>query len=166
MKRNLLFVLIALLTMACSVFAAEWVQIGEKIYLDASSVSRYEYRLNFDKDILYSIWKKSLNDGKDTWKNLEKKYGKKLWYDKELLVVNCTKKELAIKSIIDYDLNENVAGSYESSYLEWQSVVPETNGELMYALVCSAASTNAQNADRKTIQTPTNARIKIKYHKK
>jgi hypothetical protein len=163
MKKNLLFALIVMLAMACSVFAAEWVQIGEKSYMDVSSLAPYKYNYT---DITYSIWKKSLNDGTDTWKNLEKRYGKKIGYNKALFVVNCTKKEIGLKSVVEYDLNEHVVDSYESIYPDWSSVVPETNGELMYTLVCSAANTNVQDADRETIQTPTNARIKIKYHKK
>ncbi|MBP3821686.1 hypothetical protein J6G99_08615 [bacterium] len=162
MKKNLFFVLIAMLTMASCVFAAEWIQIGEKSYLDVSSLSPYEYN---HTDVTYSIWKKSLNDGTDTWKNLEKILGKKLWYSKVLFVINCTKKEIGIKSAIHYDLNENVADSNEFIYLNWQSVVPETNGEFMYALVCSVPDNAQRKVDKKIIETPAGVKIKVRSHR-
>ena len=153
-----------------SVFAADWVQIGDKIYLDASSLSEYAYDLNFDNSKIYSIWKKGLNDSTDSWKNLEKNYKKKLWYDKTLFVINCSRKELAVKSIVLYDLNENVVDNIDNSYLNWSSIVPETNGEVMYSLVCRPiVSNNIQNTPPNSangyIQTQTGAKIKIRSHK-
>lgn len=140
MKKNLFFALFALLTITLSVFAADWVQIYEKIYLDASSLSQYNYNLNFDNDRIYSIWSKMLNDGTNTWKDMEKSTGKKIWYNKSLQVVNCTKKEFAIKSVVSYDLKENVIETSDSDILYWQSVVPETVGEGIYTFVCRAVA--------------------------
>ena len=93
MKKNLFFILIVVLTIVCRTYAAEWFQIDEKGYLDVSSLASYEYNY---VDATYSIWKKSLNNGTDTWKILEKMLGKKLWYNKTLFVINCTKKEIAM----------------------------------------------------------------------
>ena len=140
MKKNLFLVLITLLTITISVFAADWVQIYEKIYLDASSLGQYNYNLNFDNDRIYSVWSKMLNDGTNTWKDMEKSNGKKIWYNKSLWVVNCTKKEFAIKSVVLYDLKENVVDSYDSNYLDWTSVTPETVGEGIYTDVCRAVA--------------------------
>ena len=140
MKKNLFFVLIALTTITLSVFAADWVQIYEKIYLDASSLNEYSYSLNYDNDRIYSIWSKMLNDGKEQWKILEKAAGKKVWYNKTFYVVNCTKKELATKSVIWYDLKDNVVDNYDSNYLDWRSVIPETVGEGIYVNVCRAVA--------------------------
>ena len=62
--------------------------------MDADSLSPYKYDTNtYKNDALYSIWVKNLNNGKETWKNIEKGIGKKLWYSKDLLVINCTKKK-------------------------------------------------------------------------
>ena len=119
-------------------FAADWVQLYEKVYVDASSLSQYNYNMNFDNDRIYSIWSKMLNDGTNAWKDMEKSTGKKIWYNKSLQVVNCTKKEFAIKSTVSYDLNENTVESYDSGILYWQSVVPETVGEEIYLFVCSS----------------------------
>ncbi len=97
MKRNIFLVFVMILIMSCCTLAAYWVQIDEKIYLHAFSLSPYNHHSNFDKDRLYSIWSKELNNGTEYWKNIEKKLGKKIWYDKTLNIVNCTKREIAKK---------------------------------------------------------------------
>lgn len=140
MKKNLIFVSVAILTFTCCVFAADWVQIYEKIYLDASSLSPFDYYANYNNDRIYSVWSKWLNNGTETWKKLEKESGKKIWYNKTLYVINCTKKEFAIKSSVAYDLKENVVNSYNLDYLEWLSITPETVGEIMYTNVCRATA--------------------------
>ena len=138
--KNLLLITVAILTMACCAFAADWIQIYEKQYLDASSLAPYSYNLNFDNDRLYSIWSKNLNDGTQSWQLLEKYSGKKAWYSKTLWVVNCSKKEIAVKSTVWYDLKEDVIDSYNSNYLDWKSITPETVGEGIYTDVCRAVA--------------------------
>ena len=44
MKKILCFVLILLFAVINFAFAADWVQIAEKIYLDESSLSEYNYK--------------------------------------------------------------------------------------------------------------------------
>lgn len=156
--------------MAAPVFAADWVQIDEKRYLDDSSLSKYNYNLNFDNDKIYSIWSKFLNDGTQIWKELEKIIGKKLWYDKTLWVVNCTKKELAIKKSVYYDLKGNVADNSDDSYLDWSSVTPETLGETIYLYVCGGGISNTQNntifsKSGNYIQSTNGTRIKVRSHR-
>lgn len=126
--------------MACCVFAADWVQIAEKQYLDVSSITPYNYDLNFNNDRLYSIWQKNLNNGTENWEEIEKNIGKKIWYYKYLQVVNCSKKEIAVRSIILYDLKENAVFSNDYYPLEWQSVAPDTIGEGIYTDVCRAVA--------------------------
>ena len=140
MKKNLLFVFVAILTFTCCVFAADWVQIYEKQYLDASSLTPYAYNLNFDNDRIYSIWQKRLNNGAVNWKEIEKEIGKKIWYEKSLMITNCSKKEIAVKSIILYDIKENAVFNYDYSTLDWTSVAPETVGEGIYNTVCRATA--------------------------
>ena len=165
MKKILYFVLILLFAVINFAFAADWVQIAEKVYLDESSLSEYNYRYNYDKDLILSVWEKKLNDGTQHWKDIEKILGKKLWYNNSLFVANCSKKQIAIKSSVYYDLKGNVAHSHENNYLEWHSIVPETVGEYEYMLVCSAVT--QQNSNKKNeIITPDGTKIKIKYHKK
>ena len=142
MKKNLLLITVAIITMACCVYAADWVQISEKQYLDVSSITSYNYDLNFNNDRLYSIWQKDLNNGTENWKEIEKNIGKKLWYDKYLQIVNCSKKEIAVKSIILYDLKENAVFSNDYYPLEWQSIAPDTIGEGIYTDVCRAVAPN------------------------
>lgn len=168
MKKNKLFILILtfLVTLNFAI-AADWVQIAEKTYLDASSLSQFKY---FDNDVYYSIWAKNLNNGTDLWKQLEKINGKKIWYNKTLWVVNCSKKEIGTKSSVMYDINENVIYNYEPLYPDWSSIVPETMGEVIYTLVCSTNTANIQTPNNvmphpKIIQTEPGIKIKIRSHK-
>jgi len=165
MKKNLLFVFAAMLTMACCVFAADWVQIAEKQYLDASSLTTYNYNLNFDNDIIYSIWQKRLNNGTENWKEVEKNIGKKLWYEKSLQIVNCSKKEIAVKSIILYDIKENAIFNYDYYPLDWQSIAPETIGESIYTDVCRTTSSWGRTDVSNIIHTPTGSKIRVRSHK-
>ncbi|MBR6297689.1 MAG: hypothetical protein IKR34_00430 [Candidatus Gastranaerophilales bacterium] len=166
MKKNLFFALFTLLFTINFVMAADWIQIGEKLYLDASSWSQYDY---YGKDGFYSIWTKSLNNGDKYWKEVEGIFGKKLWYEKILYVFNCAKKEMAIKSSVYYDLKDNVVNSNENSILEWHSIVPESIGELKYMHACGAVPQSVQNTyapnDKNIIQTPTGVRIRVKSHR-
>ena len=70
------------------VFAADWVQIDEKTYLDSSSVHQYQYSLDNRNDRIYSVWLKLLNDGTQIWKEIENDAGKKIWYSLDLDVLN------------------------------------------------------------------------------
>lgn len=168
MKKNLFFVFITFLAITCYVFAADWVQIAEKIYLDTSSLTQHKYDLNYDKDKLYQVWIKNLNDSTEEWKTLEELTGKKPWYKKSLLVVNCTKKEITEKSVVLYDLRENVIDYKTNSYLEWQSIPPETIGEDVYMKICRSTTTDIQNTHiNKTnnlLQTSNGYKIRVRNH--
>lgn len=133
MKKKLFFVLIAILTASCCVNAANWKRIDKKMYLDTSSINPYG---DYVDENVYSVWSRWMNTGSDSWKRLEKRTGKKLSYKKVQNTVNCTRRKLAVKSMILYDTEENAVKRYEKSNLEWYSVVPDTMGEDIYSYVC------------------------------
>ena len=168
MKRSLLLGAIIALLIAIPVFAANWVQIDEKMYLDASSLDVYNYGLNYNNHRIYSIWAKVLNNGNEIWKSREKQSSKKLWYDKVLYITNCSNRQIAIKSILTYDIKENLVEFDESNYIEWTSVAPETTGELVYTLVCKSNTVNdiqSNYSQNNTIINPDGTKIKIRKHR-
>lgn len=108
------------------VYAADWKEIQPKNYIDVSSIT-------WKKDTV-SFWMKLLNPG--SW---EKMNDKKVWYAKDYVLVDCKNKKIAFQSSIYYGLKEEVLASYEvdNEYLlEWQRVVPESNGDFWYQTFC------------------------------
>ncbi len=107
-------------------YAADWKEIQPKTYIDASSVT-------WKKDTV-SFWMKSLNPG--TWSPVN---NKKVWYVKDYIFIDCKEKKLAYQSSIYYDMKGQLINSFDVEYeslLEWQRVVPETNGDVWYQTFC------------------------------
>ena len=126
MKKNILFV-IYLFFIQLTVHAADWKEIYQKNYIDVNSIM-------WEKNTV-SFWMKSLNPG-----NWEPINNKKIWYNKDNVLIDCKKRRLAIKSVVTYDLNQNVINSFEEQneiLLQWNSIVPETNGEILYETFCT-----------------------------
>lgn len=144
MKKNI--IIIFLLFIMLPAFASDWVQISEKDYMDLSSINEYNAIGLYADDVLYSVWIKNLNDKSEFWTNLEKMLNKKLWYSMSQHVVNCSRREIATKHSALYDTKNNSIYDKEL-YLEWGSVVPDTNGEYLYSLVCSTNQASNQQND-------------------
>ncbi len=110
------------------VYAADWKEIQPKNYIDATSIT-------WKKDVV-SFWMKSLNPG--TWSSVN---NKKVWYVKDYILIDCKSKKLAYQSSIYYDMKGQLINSFDvenDSLLEWQRVVPETNGEVWYQTFCQS----------------------------
>ena len=61
------------------VHAADWRQIDDKIYMDVDSIEFFVPDRPYNKrNNQYSFWIKSLNDGSDNYKQLEKHFNKKV----------------------------------------------------------------------------------------
>ncbi len=161
MKKNI--IIIFLLFTMLPAFASDWVQISEKDYMDLSSINEYNTIGLYADDVLYSVWIKNLNDKSEFWTNLEKMLNKKLWYSMSQHVVNCSRREIATKHSALYDTKNNSIYDKEL-YLEWGSVVPDTNGEYLYSLVCSA--NQASNPSNEIYDTNSNIKIKVKHRRK
>lgn len=100
------------------VFAANWEQIDDKLYIDTDSIERYSERYETEGTRRFSFWIKSLNDGSSYFTKMEKAYGKKVWYTLSRDIVDCNEKTIANKSIVVYDLKSQVIDSNEE-YISW-----------------------------------------------
>lgn len=78
MKKFVLIILFVFFTL--SAYSADWVEISEKTYIDKDTLRTYvdEYSHSHSEQIVF--WRKSLNDGSEYFKNIEKEYNKKVWY--------------------------------------------------------------------------------------
>lgn len=137
MKKILLLFYICFI-FAMPVFAANWKQIDEKIYVDFDSIERYTGISNYENSRQYSFWIKSLNDSSSYFAKLEKHTGKKVWYTLSRDIVDCDEKMIANKSIVIYDLKSQVIDSSEEYIYSgsWNSIAPDSIGELYYNLIC------------------------------
>ena len=128
-KNTIIFsVLITMLLSNLATPAADWREIYTKTYIDSSSIY-------WEKNIV-SFWTKNLNPG--DWKPFK---DKKIWYSKDYMSIDCSRKKIGIKSIIYYDLKHNVIDSWEvnhDSLIDWMHVVPDTNGDVLYKLFCTS----------------------------
>jgi hypothetical protein len=50
--------------------------------------------------------------------------------------IDCTKRLWRAKDIIDFDKNEKVLDRYKYDNSEWDSIIPNSKGELLYRQVC------------------------------
>lgn len=82
-------------------FAADWVQTGEKRYIDIDSIER-----DSNRSYVFSYWTKNLNNGK--LKLLEEKYNKKIWYIMCKKVIDFHTNSYLIVELDYYDLNDKL----------------------------------------------------------
>ncbi len=131
------FLIILLLTIATVLptFATNWVQVGDKTYIDIDTIEPFVNDYGQVIPNQYSYWEKTLNNG--DFKKLEKQYNKKIWYMLSKNVIDLKRKTSAIKFSVLYDLKENSIDPLEimSSLMNWQSIVPNTVGELKYMII-------------------------------
>ncbi len=142
--KKILFLLSFLALICLSTYAADWMQTGNKVYLDKTSISKHDKIPS--RNNVYSFWTKGLYLGSDLDKVLESKYGHKYWYTKTLVLIDCSSKESSAKSITFYDLQENPtygSTAVRNDYsLEWKPIIPETVGEAEYNYVCGQSLEN------------------------
>lgn len=124
------------------VCAANWEQIGDKLYIDTDSIEHYSEKYSSEDTKRFSFWIKSLNDGSSYFTKMEKTYGKKVWYTLSRDIVDCNEKTIANKSVVVYDLKSQVIDSYEAILYSgsWNSIVPDSIGELYYYNICRPKS--------------------------
>lgn len=113
-----------------------WVEICDKYYLDTDSIQYYvndRGETEYDKCSYWTI----LNDNSSYYKRLEKRYQKKIWYTMCKVVLNIKNKRSTTKSEIGYDLHRNYIYNFEyNDYsLEWDSLIPGSNGEYINDIV-------------------------------
>ncbi len=135
MKKFLSIVLFVFIMLP--VYSSSWVQIGDKAYIDCDSLSVYVDDYNIQHKEQKIFWLKSLNDGGEIYKRIEKEFNTKIWYIMTQYIVNTSNKTNSIKSLLYYDLKGNVVFNYtvKDVHLQWESIVPNTNSEFFYDIV-------------------------------
>ncbi len=128
--------LIILLAIDMPSFASNWVQFGEKTYVDTESIELYKTEYGDIKFGKYSFWIKDLNDKSTRFNDLEKLLKKKIWYKMENYIMDCNAKNMAMNQVIIYGLQNDVLDSYNHIYLNYEKIVPDSNGEVWYYLIC------------------------------
>lgn len=129
--KKILFVLFLLIVFISPVFAANWVEIFEKKYIDMSSLEP-DYNSN-----TIMFWVKNLRkDPNDTFPNFE---GKNVpyWYSMAQWQLDCTNKKSQIHAYAIYDLKQEVIFSTEH-LSDWGTIIPETYADGYYRLFCIA----------------------------
>lgn len=138
-RKKLNLLLIGLIISILPTFAtSNWVQIGNKMYIDTNSVRKENYS-DSNYNNFYSVWIKCLNDGSKNFLNSESYYKTKIWFSLQQYYVDCKNKRATWKSYIIYDLKGNVIeNKTQNDYnFLFESIAPGTTGDLMYGFVCS-----------------------------
>lgn len=130
MKKVILLILF--LFTALPVFAADWAEIGSKLYFDKETVT---YSNNYLGDQIVSFWLKELNNKDKRFKAIEHILKTQVWYTINQYSINCTNKTFKTKNAVIYDLsNYPIPINYTSEY--WQDIVPSTRGASFYKIFC------------------------------
>lgn len=138
--KNFIVLLFLLTISMLQVQASNWIQVDDKMYMDVDSIEFFVSDGQYNKrNNQYSFWVKSLNDGSDNYKQLEKHFNKKVWYSLSKYVVDINTQKIAQKTSVLYAVNEKQPlDLYEEQFdtlLRWQTIVPNSVGELMFNIV-------------------------------
>ena len=123
--KKFIFLILIILVSVLPVFAADWKEVCPKNYIDISSITR-------NNDVV-KFWTKLLNTGE--WAPIN---NKKIWYTKDYVLLNCREKKMAIQTVVYYDLKENAIDylNVDDVLLQWNNIVPDTTGDLLYQGAC------------------------------
>lgn len=128
--------LFVLLLVSMPSFASNWFQLDEKNYIDLESIEQYKNQWGENQYGKYSFWLKSLNDKSARFTDVEKVLKKKIWYQMQNFVVDCNQKSIGLNEFVTYDVQNNVLGDYNHSYIDYMKIVPDSRGESWYYLIC------------------------------
>lgn len=136
MKKIVLCALLCTLLNAGMGFAeSNWVQVGEKVYIDTNSIRKEENSIS-----KYSYWYKWLNDKSELFSLGEKSFpDKKIWYILQQEIIDCEKKQATVKSHYTYDINNFVlfTETYPEYKQNWMSIPPDSFLDLCYNYICN-----------------------------
>lgn len=135
MKKVFLLFICFIYFASLKVIAVSWVQIDDNNYIDKDSVQIYKNDsggYDFNKKI---FWVKY--NGNKIYKDIEKIKNVKVEYGLSQYIVDYSKHMMSIKSGLTYDKYNHVITSYTycDYELRWESIVPNSNGELWADLV-------------------------------
>lgn len=134
--KKVFFVFTAFLVFSLQSHATAWVQVSDNEYIDKDSIEYYindQSETKFDKK---TYWVKRFYS-EDSFKDIEKITKKKVAYCLIQEVLDMTQKRYAIKSIVVYDKDGNSIYPimYKDYQLEWNTIIPDSYGELRYNLI-------------------------------
>lgn len=136
MKKIFIIFLLTIATILPT-FATNWVQTGKKCYIDTDTIEPFVDDYGKVVPNQYSYWAKGLNDGNQFLRNVEKRLNKKIWYMLSKRVIDVNRKAHAYKTTAVYDLKGNCICTYEekSVLMEWQSIIPNSVGDVEYEII-------------------------------
>lgn len=118
-----IFAICFLLSTCC--YASLWNEFYYKNYIDLTTVQRNGH--------IVSVWAKELNPG--NWHLIN---NKKIWYAIVKYNADCDNRKLKIMSLTSYDTKGNLLENFDNStYGNWDDVIPDTVGEIKYNYFCS-----------------------------
>ena len=143
MKKYLLIILIILSTIPA--IASDWRYIGNGGYIDLESISKYPNSYLYPNNNMYTFWTKQVNDGSKNSKNsfdkIERIAGNiKLKEVQRQDIIDCSKKKIALTSIIVYKLDGSPSFnfSFNEFQYQWNNIVPDSYGEFFYKVICQS----------------------------
>lgn len=123
------FIIFLLMFLSMPVFAAEWVELFEKKYIDIESI---DVNKNYK---IVKFWTKNLR--KDPKEKFPNYMGKMVdyWFTMDYWNIDCANKKSRIVSYNVYDLNQKIIYSDDKN-LDWNNIIPETYADGYYRFFC------------------------------
>ena len=136
MKKVFIILILLLLCMNLPSQAATWVQVSDYVYIDKDSIGYYIDDNGKEDTCKKTFWRKEINHD-NLYKDVEQILKKEISYQLNQEIIDTTKKRWTAKSRMLYDKNGSVVFRtiYKDFELEWNPVVPESNGEFYFELV-------------------------------
>ncbi len=134
MKKLLISILLSSITLLPTL-AANWAQIDAqgKNFVDTSSLRKEQ---DYNRNYVYSLWFKYLNNGDEYYTNIEKSYNKKVWYQLQKVSYDCKNKEFRIDTTSYYDLHGRIIITQKGYNYNWNAVLPDSLSDTIYKEVC------------------------------
>ena len=139
------------MTIALPVLASNWEQISDGIFVDRNSIKSCSYKYSsYEK--FSCLWVKDVQPDKKALHEILNKKLNEPSYVLNYHIINHSKKQFAIKSMVFYDENGNVIYTItnEDCMLGWHDIIPDTYSEIFYNIVkCPSKNINKPNIIQK-----------------
>ncbi len=145
---KILIILILIITSTTVVLASDWFGFDGLLF-DKDSISKYENYPYSNQDI-YSIWVQYDYENMKQGRNIISKW-KQLYptlkTSKFQYLVNCDNKTITLKHIVHYnsELNSLDSKYYDDMALHWESIIPDSQGDMWYMVVCKVYKQSLTN---------------------
>ena len=125
MKNAVIALILILFAFGSPVLASNWMQIGDKDYIDLDSV-KYSDGFSY-------YWAKYLNDGSNTFKNINKD----IWFVLMYQIINCDNRTEANSIISAYNLKGDNLGELKEPNLRFDLFTPDSPVDKAFNYVCN-----------------------------